>query len=144
MKKSISSKKIGKRVNEQRLSSIKLFFMETLRAWCDEPKTREGKTLRKKELAKVINKDIQTLKNMYLYGQGSLDLWFKAMDYVNHLKQETIIQMYNSYPFIEDKLNSLSEEELKLHRYIRELSPSELLLINRLIETGLKVNRSLK
>jgi hypothetical protein len=52
--------------------------------------------------------------------------------------------MYNSYPFIEDKLNSLSEEELKLHRYIRELSPSELLLINRLIETGLKVNRSLK
>ena len=45
---------------------------------------------------------------------------------------------------IEDKLNSLSEEELKLHRYIRELSPSELLLINRLIETGLKVNRSLK
>lgn len=144
MKKSVTSKKSSKRLNEQRLSSIKLFFMETLRAWCDEPKTREGKTLRKRELAKVINKDIQTLKNMYLYGQGSLDLWFKAMDYVNHLKQDTIIQMYNSYPFIEDKLNSLSEEELKLHRYIRELSPSELLLINRLIETGLKVNRSLK
>lgn len=140
----MTSKKSSKRVNEHRLSSIKLFFMETLRAWCDEPKTREGKTLRKKELAKVINKDIQTLKNMYLYGQGSLDLWFKAMDYINHLKQDTIIQMYNSYPFIEDKLNSLSEEELKLHRYIRELSPSELLLINRLIETGLKVNRSLK
>jgi len=144
MKKSVTSKKSSKRLNEQRLSSIKLFFMETLRAWCDEPKTREGKTLRKRELAKVINKDIQTLKNMYLYGQGSLDLWFKAMDYINHLKQDTIIQMYNSYPFIEDKLNSLSEEELKLHRYIRELSPSELLLINRLIETGLKVNRSLK
>ena len=144
MKKSVTSKKSSKRLNEQRLSSIKLFFMETLRAWCDEPKTREGKTLRKRELAKVINKDIQTLKNMYLYGQGSLDLWFKAMDYVNHLKQDTIIQMYNSYPFIEDKLNSLCEEELKLHRYIRELSPSELLLINRLIETGLKVNRSLK
>jgi hypothetical protein len=140
----MTSKKSSKRVNEHRLSSIKLFFMETLRAWCDEPKTREGKTLRKRELAKVINKDIQTLKNMYLYGQGSLDLWFKAMDYINHLKQDTIIQMYNSYPFIEDKLNSLSEEELKLHRYIRELSPSELLLINRLIETGLKVNRSLK
>jgi hypothetical protein len=144
MKKSVTSKKSSKRLNEQRLSSIKLFFMETLRAWCDEPKTREGKTLRKRELAKVINKNIQTLKNMYLYGQGSLDLWFKAMDYINHLKQDTIIQMYNSYPFIEDKLNSLSEEELKLHRYIRELSPSELLLINRLIETGLKVNRSLK
>ena len=144
MKKNITSKKSSKRVDEQRLSSIKLFFMETLRTWCHEPKTREGKTLRKKEIAKVINKDIQTLKNMYLYGQGSLDLWFKAMDYINHLKQETIIQMYNSYPFIEDKLNSLSEEELKLHRYIRELSPSELLLINRLIETGLKVNRSLK
>ena len=140
----MTSKKSSKRVNEHRLSSIKLFFMETLRAWCDEPRTREGKTLRKRELAKVINKDIQTLKNMYLYGQGSLDLWFKAMDYINHLKQDTIIQMYNSYPFIEDKLNSLSEEELKLHRYIRELSPSELLLINRLIETGLKVNRSLK
>ena len=127
-----------------KLSSIKFFFMETLRAWCDEPKTRQGKTLRKKEIAKVLQKDVQTLKNMYLYGQGSLDLWFKAMDYINHLKQDTIIQMYNSYPFIENKLNSLSEEELKLHSYIRELSPAELVLINRLIETGLKVNRSLK
>ena len=130
--------------NNRKLSSIKQFFMDTLRAWCDEPKTRQGKTLRKKEIAKVLQKDVQTIKNMYLYGQGSLDMWFKAMDYINHLKQDTIIQMYNSYPFIENKLNSLNEEELKLHRYIRELSPSELFLINRLIETGLKVNRSLK
>lgn len=117
--------------------------MHTLRSWCDEPKTRAEKTNRKKEIAKILQKDVQTLKNMYLYGQGSMDHWFKAMDYICHLKQETIIQMYTSYPFIENKLNSLSEEELKLHKNIQELTESELYLLNRLIETGLKINRSL-
>lgn len=128
--------------NKQSLSPLKLYFMQTLKAWCDEPKTRASKTERKKELCKILKKDVQTLKNMYLYGQGSMDHWFKAMDHISHLKQETIIQMYNSYPFIENKLNSLNEEELKIHKYIRELSQSELFLLNRLIETGLRVNRS--
>jgi hypothetical protein len=143
MKTNKKSKKISPK-NKVILSPLKLFFMETLKAWCHSPQTRTGKTNRKKEISKILNKDIQTLKNMYLYGQGSMEHWFQAMDHISEVKQETIIQMYNSYPFIENKLNSLNEEELKIHRYISELSQSELFLINRLIETGLKVNRSLK
>ncbi len=115
--------------------------MNALRSWCNEPKSRTEKTSRKQEIARVLQKDIQTLKNMYLYGQGSLDHWFRAMDHISHLKQETIIQMYDSYELIENKLNSFSEEELKLHRYMKELSEAELALVNSLIETGLKVNR---
>lgn len=129
---------------KQKLSPIRLFFMKRLKTWCDEPSTREGKTARKKEISKILQKDIQTLKNMYLYGQGSIDDWFKAMDYISSLKQETIIQLYDSYPYIEEKLDSLSEEELKLHRYIKELSENEIGLINKLIETGIKINKSSK
>jgi hypothetical protein len=125
-------------------SPLKLFFMHSIRTWCDEPKSRAGKTSRKKELAKILQKDVQTLKNMYLYGQGPFDHWFKAMDHIGLLKQETIIKMYTSYPYLENKLNSLSEEELKFLKYIKELSQAELFLINRLIETGLKVNRELE
>jgi hypothetical protein len=129
---------------KQKLSPIKTFFMDSLKSWCHEPKTREEKTNRKKEIARILQKDIQTLKNMYLYGQGSLDHWFRAMDHISHLKQETIIQMYDSYELIENKLSAFSEEELKLHSYMKELSEAELSLINKLIETGLKVNRSIK
>lgn len=117
--------------------------MKALKSWCNEPKSRDEKTSRKKEIARVLQKDIQTLKNMYLYGQGSLDHWFRAMDHISHLKQESIIAMYDNYELIENKLESFSEEELKLHRYMKELSEKELELINKLIETGLKVNRSL-
>lgn len=118
--------------------------MNALKSWCNEPKARTEKTNRKKEIARILQKDIQTLKNMYLYGQGSLDHWFRAMDHISHLKQETIIQMYDSYELIENKLSAFSEEELRLHSYMKELSEAELALINKLIETGLKVNRSIK
>lgn len=116
--------------------------MKKLKAWFDEPATREARAARKTELAKILNKDVQTLKNMYLYGQGSLDDWFKAMDHINHLKQETIIQLYDSYPFIEEKLSNLSPELLKLHRHANEMTETELALVNKLIEAGLKVNKS--
>lgn len=129
---------------KQKLSPIKTFFMNALKSWCNEPKARTEKTNRKKEIARILQKDIQTLKNMYLYGQGSLDHWFRAMDHISHLKQETIIQMYDSYELIENKLSAFSEEELRLHSYMKELSEAELALINKLIETGLKVNRSIK
>lgn len=118
--------------------------MNALKSWCHEPKTRKEKTDRKKEIAKILQKDVQTLKNMYLYGQGSLDHWFRAMDHISHLKQDTIIKMYDHFELIENKISSFSEEELKLHRYMKELSQAELELINKLIETGLKVNRSVK
>jgi hypothetical protein len=138
-----NNRKIPKALSKKKhkLSPIKMFFMNALRSWCNEPKSRTEKTSRKQEIARVLQKDIQTLKNMYLYGQGSLDHWFRAMDHISHLKQETIIQMYDSYELIENKLNSFSEEELKLHRYMKELSEAELALVNSLIETGLKVNR---
>lgn len=140
-----NSRKIPKAISKKKhkISPIKLFFMKALKSWCNEPKSRDEKTSRKKEIARVLQKDIQTLKNMYLYGQGSLDHWFRAMDHISHLKQESIIAMYDNYELIENKLESFSEEELKLHRYMKELSEKELELINKLIETGLKVNRSL-
>lgn len=118
--------------------------MKKLKAWFDEPGTRTGKTARKNELSKVLRKDVQTLKNMYLYGQGSLDDWFKAMDYICLLKQDTIIQLYDSYPFIEEKLSSLSPEQLKLHRHANEMTEAELSLVNKLIEAGLKINKAVQ
>jgi len=141
-----NNRKIPKALSKkkQKLSPIKTFFMNALKSWCHEPKTRKEKTDRKKELAKILQKDVQTLKNMYLYGQGSLDHWFRAMDHISSLKQETIIQIYDNYELIENKLSSFSEEEMKLHRYMKELSEAELALINKLIETGISINRSVK
>ncbi len=144
MKQSKKTNKDIKSKKKHKLSAIRIFFMKKLKAWCNEPSTRESKTARKKEIAKILEKDVQTLKNMYLYGQGSLDDWFKAMDYINALKQETIIQLYDSYPYIENKLNSLSQEELKLHRHVSEMSEAELALINKLIDAGLKVNKAIR
>ncbi len=144
MKQSKKTNKDIKSKKKHKLSAIRIFFMNKLKAWCNEPSTRESKTARKKEIAKILEKDVQTLKNMYLYGQGSLDDWFKAMDYINALKQETIIQLYDSYPYIENKLNSLSQEELKLHRHVSEMSEAELALINKLIDAGLKVNKAIR
>lgn len=129
---------------KQKLSPLKLFFMKALKDWCDQPESRNERTQRKKEISKYLTKDIQTLKNMYLYGQGSMDDWFKAMDYISSLKQETIIQMYDSYPVLEEKMDSLRPDEIKLYRYVKEMSESELAMVIKLIEVGLNLNRSIK
>ena len=144
MKQSKKNSKVAVTHRKQKLSAIRIFFMKKLKAWFDEPGNRAGKTARKTELAQILHKDIQTLKNMYLYGQGSLDDWFKAMDYICVLKQDKIIQLYDSYPYIEEKLSSLSSEQLKLHRHANEMSDAELTLVNKLIEAGLKINKSIK
>jgi len=130
------------RERKQKLSPLRIYFMKKLKSWFNQPKLREEKTARKKELAKILGKNIQTLKNMYLYGQGSLDDWFRAMDHISHLRQETIIQLYDSYPYIENKLSTLHPEQTKLHTYINELTIEELALVNNLIEAGLKINHS--
>lgn len=124
-----------------KLSPLKLFFMKKLKHWLDEPGTRQGRSERKHSLAKYLGKDIQTLKNMYLYGQGSLDDWMKTMDHISVLKQETIIQLYDSYPFLMEKLEALNEEQIKLHRHTSEMTEPELALINKLIEAGLTLNK---
>jgi hypothetical protein len=139
---SIKEKPSNSRERKQKLSPLRIFFMKKLKTWFNQPKLREEKTARKKELAKILGKNIQTLKNMYLYGQGSLDDWFRAMDHISHLRQETIIQLYESYPYIENKLNALHPEQVKLHSYISELTLEELALVNNLIEAGLKINDS--
>lgn len=141
MKKTKVTENQPKKLRKHKLSDLRLFFMKKLKLWLNEPTTRIDKTARKKELAKILSKDIQTLKNMYLYGQGSLDDWFKAMDHISSIKQTTIIQLYDSYPYIINKLETLNEEQIKLHQHASEMSESELALVNKLIEAGLKINK---
>jgi hypothetical protein len=126
----------------EELSPIRLFFMERLKAWCNEPEGRDERTTRKHEIATFLGKNVQTIKNMYLYGQGSMDDWFAAMDRIGPLKQETVIQLYNSFPYIEQKLNSLNPEQLRMHRNIAKMTERELALVNKLVEVGLKANRA--
>jgi hypothetical protein len=135
-KRAVAAKKsIG-----EELSPIRRFFMERLKAWCNEPEGRDERTARKREIASFLGKNVQTIKNMYLYGQGSMDDWFAAIDHIGPLKQETVIQLYNSYPYIEQKLNSLSPEQLRMHRNIAKMTERELLLVNKLVEVGLEAN----
>ena len=126
------------------MSPLRRFFMDRLKTWCNEPGGRDQRTARKQEMAKFLGKNVQTIKNMYLYGQGSLDDWFSAMDHIGPLKQETIMQLYNSYPYIEQKLNALSAEQLRMHRNIANMTERELALVNKLVEVGLEANRSVE
>lgn len=127
---------------EPAFSAIRLFFMDRLKNWCNQPASREERTERKKRIAEFLGKNFLTVKNMYLYGQGSIDDWFSAMDYISDLRQETIVQLYDSYPYITQKLNSLSPEQLRMHRNIERMTEKELSLVNKLIEVGLEANRS--
>jgi len=138
-------KKQTKKSNRQlSLSPIRLFFMERLKSWCNAPSTREEKTGRKQEISKLLGKNIQTVKNMYLYGQGSIDDWFTVMDHIGALNQDMIIQLYDSYPYIEKKLQSLSTEQQRMYRNVGKMTEKELSLVNDLIEVGLKANLSIQ
>jgi len=137
-------KQTKKSIRKRLLSPIRLFFMERLKAWCNAPSTREEKTGRKQEISNLLGKNVQTVKNMYLYGQGSLDDWFVVMDHIGALNQEMIIQLYDSYPYIEKKLQSLSQEQRRMYRNIGKMTERELALVNDLIEVGLKANLSIQ
>jgi len=141
--KTVKKATVSKRGDIEDISPVRLFFMERLKTWCMEPEGRDERTARKHEIAHVLGKNIQTIKNMYLYGQGLMDDWFSAMDHIGAMKQETVIQLYNSYQYIEEKLNALSPGQLRMHRNIGRMTERELALVNKLIEVGLEANRSM-
>jgi hypothetical protein len=115
--------------------------MDRLKSWCFEPESRERRTARKQDLAQHLGKNVQTIKNMYLYGQGAMDDWLSAMDHIGPMKQETVIQLYQSFPFLEQRLNDLSPEQLRMHQNISKMTERELELVNKLVEVGLEANQ---
>ena len=132
----------SRRETKESISPIRRAFMEQLKTWCNAPEGRDARTARKQEIAKLLKKNVQTIKNMYLYGQGPMDDWFTIMDHIGPLKQETIIQLYASYPYLTQELNKLNAEQLRMHRYVARMTERELMLINKLVEVGLEANQA--
>ena len=69
-------------------SPLLLYWMERMRRYLQDPSiNRKERTDRAKRLAKKIERDVVTLKNMYLYGQGRVQQWADAMDEIDSINQ---------------------------------------------------------
>ena len=158
-KNSLNPAKRGKSSNGPTLSrqldsdpevSTKLhrFMMKTMKDYLlggnSKKLSTDEKRNRRSSLAKTLDRTEQTLKNMYLYGQGDIQQWFTAMDFILKTNQKDIIDFYKAHPYIMEKLSTLGSAKLKMYKNMEQMTDQELELINDLVEVGLERNRAIK
>jgi len=138
----------GLRENPERDTNIEIFMQLMIAEYLvgkeGEVLSNDEKAKRRKILAKHLGRTEQTLKNMYLYGQGSLQQFFKAAEFILKINQEEVIKFLRAYPYIMNKLDTLSESKKKLYYNMEQMTEEELALTNDLIEFGLQRNKVMR
>lgn len=138
----------GLRENPEKDTNIEIFMQLMIAEYLvgkeGEILSNEEKAKRRKILAKHLGRTEQTLKNMYLYGQGSLQQFFKAAEFILKISQKEVINFLRAYPYIMSKLDSISEAKRRLYYNMEKMTEEELSLTNDLLEVGLKRNRAMR
>lgn len=146
-KKTKKRKTAAVRANEMRrdgaVEPLLEYWRLALKGYCLDPSLRKEREDRKGKIAVLIGKSKQTVKNMYLYGVGETNVWLKIIDHIKpKVTQKDVIKLYDSFPYIQDQLDKLSPEQVRIYHNINKLSEDELRLVNRLIEVGIEVNKA--
>lgn len=105
------------------------------------PQTRNEQNKRRKEIADLVDISPATLKSYYLYGQGPVDKWDAITSHITKVDQDTVVLLYQSHPYLSDQLEKLPDELATLLALVGKLSPSEIKLINGIINMCIEANK---